>query len=560
MRLFIIPLLTYALVICAAKAPAHEQTAGQAQEKHLKTVLKSITRKQFEKAFKFYAALENWDDQFSAITAILKFAPRELSEKELKAFEDIIKAFRPKYDQAAFDAAVSPAWKKVLTRVYIPQVPIPLDADVKEKEAKADVKPTHAEARDLEQQMVDLVSSEGDKIAVSRALAQNKWISLLLANALEHDSDAQEIPIAGVSTQVLKTVVYCMNRLYEAINRLENEEKQKLSEQRDIVWSDINRLSHDIPIGEHETSFDTLPALIKAANYLDVPVLFNEFINRYIKKLYHRFGQGDDGIKFLVNELQKSNFTKDVLGAISWMYLQRFGIDLDRALGLQRIIPFRSGRFLGIETLLRRAFSDDEIDQIEKHPNVSIDGMTALNSTLMLGEFAAFCALLKHSGIDVNVQGRDGVTPLWMAVEYNNIRGVRELLARGADPEYRDILERAAVQRSEILQLIVDGIARKKDPKAMAAYLQHSRALSSALLDGYYRNAQILISAGADIDLLAELGRSIPYRKDPDQKVAYQALIDIARKRGLAAIAEHLEYLRDALGPRATPSVLPLVG
>lgn len=109
-------------------------------------------------------------------------------------------------------------------------------------------------------------------------------------------------------------------------------------------------------------------------------------------------------------------------------------------------------------------------------------------------------------GADLNVQGKEGVTPLqWLIYQTQDKRAVQRALTLGADPNFKDgagdsaVNTLAGAKDPEWLRLMLDAGG---NPNAIGRRGQP--ALFAAIGEDRWDNVRLLIARGADIELADE--------------------------------------------------------
>lgn len=125
-----------------------------------------------------------------------------------------------------------------------------------------------------------------------------------------------------------------------------------------------------------------------------------------------------------------------------------------------------------------------------------------------MGELAKVKSLVA-SGVDVNITGKGGATPLGLAASRGHIDIVRALIKAGADihweaPEGQTVLSVAAYKRhTNVVRTLIDAgadvNAKIKSDKA-PVYYQGATALFPAIRGGSIETIRVLIDAGADVN------------------------------------------------------------
>ena len=170
-----------------------------------------------------------------------------------------------------------------------------------------------------------------------------------------------------------------------------------------------------------------------------------------------------------------------------------------------------------VEKLLLRGFDPNTIEDVR--------GDTGMILALREGSMSVFSLLLNASDINVEAKAFNGDTALMIAAYKGNIRAVKALLEKGAEPNrpgWTALHYAAAVGSNEIVQLLLDRFAyidaespNKTTPIMMAAS------------GGHIFTVKLLLDAGADATLINEAGFTA---------------IDIARKFNHMDIVEGLIY------------------
>ena len=133
----------------------------------------------------------------------------------------------------------------------------------------------------------------------------------------------------------------------------------------------------------------------------------------------------------------------------------------------------------------------------------------ALVKAACLGETGKIESLIK-AGVDVNTSGKDGVSPLFWVVgwceEGNKLKGVKALLAQGADPNqakktgYTPLLVVSTYKDSRFLRAMLD-YGGNPDARTKGIDSALSNALSLGAHRDLWENYYMLLDAGADINI-----------------------------------------------------------
>lgn len=131
--------------------------------------------------------------------------------------------------------------------------------------------------------------------------------------------------------------------------------------------------------------------------------------------------------------------------------------------------------------------------------------VVAVLHSIQNGDAAGARYSLSH-GADLNVQGKEGVTPLqWLIYQTQDKRAVQRALTLGADPNFKDGAGDSAVNT----------LARAKDPEWLRLILdaggnpnaigrRGQPALFAAISEDRWDNVRLLVARGADIELADE--------------------------------------------------------
>jgi len=122
---------------------------------------------------------------------------------------------------------------------------------------------------------------------------------------------------------------------------------------------------------------------------------------------------------------------------------------------------------------------------------------------------------LAKQGADPNGLGFQGVTPLYWAITCENVAGMRALLKAGADPNllfggrFSATYQASTYRNPELLRLLLefggdpDSFSRQTDDTALM------KALSIGIQKGDWRNWELLIRSGADINKSNEVYNTV---------------------------------------------------
>ncbi|PWC09284.1 hypothetical protein B4923_20360 [Brenneria roseae subsp. americana] len=148
--------------------------------------------------------------------------------------------------------------------------------------------------------------------------------------------------------------------------------------------------------------------------------------------------------------------------------------------------------------------------------------MAALLQSIQKGDEAAARQQLSQ-GLDLNIQGKEGITPLlWLVYETQDKKAVRLALKLGADPNYKDgsgdsIVNRVSgVRDPDWLRIVLDAGG---DPNSIGRLGQP--ALFSAINEERWADIKLLVERGADVNLTDE------QRTTSTHYAAYLDLYDI---------------------------------
>ncbi|MBJ7224042.1 MULTISPECIES: ankyrin repeat domain-containing protein [unclassified Brenneria] len=128
--------------------------------------------------------------------------------------------------------------------------------------------------------------------------------------------------------------------------------------------------------------------------------------------------------------------------------------------------------------------------------------MVALLQSIRNGDEAAARQQLSQ-GLDLNIQGKEGITPLlWLVYETWDKKAVRLALKLGADPNYKDgsgdsIVNRVSgVRDPDWLRIVLDAGG---DPNSIGRLDQP--AIFSAINEERWADIKLLVERGADVNL-----------------------------------------------------------
>ncbi|EHD20420.1 MULTISPECIES: ankyrin repeat domain-containing protein [Brenneria] len=128
--------------------------------------------------------------------------------------------------------------------------------------------------------------------------------------------------------------------------------------------------------------------------------------------------------------------------------------------------------------------------------------MAALLQSIRNGDEAAAQRQLSQ-GLDLNIQGKEGITPLlWLVYETQNKKAVRLALKLGANPNYKDgsgdsIVNRVSgVRDPDWLRIVLDAGG---DPNSIGRLDQP--AIFSAINEERWSDIKLLVERGADVNL-----------------------------------------------------------
>ncbi|WP_121576576.1 ankyrin repeat domain-containing protein [Brenneria alni] len=128
--------------------------------------------------------------------------------------------------------------------------------------------------------------------------------------------------------------------------------------------------------------------------------------------------------------------------------------------------------------------------------------MAALLQSIRNGDEAAARHQLSQ-GLDLNIQGKEGVTPLlWLVYETQNKKAVKLALKLGADPNYKDgsgdsIVNRVSgVRDPDWLRIVLDAGG---DPNSIGRLDQP--AIFSAINEERWADIKLLVERGANVNL-----------------------------------------------------------
>jgi uncharacterized protein len=149
-------------------------------------------------------------------------------------------------------------------------------------------------------------------------------------------------------------------------------------------------------------------------------------------------------------------------------------------------------------------------------------------------------AQLAKTGIDVNVIGRNGTTPLMWALYARKRQGTEALLRAGANPNL--VMPIKNSHGEDIPHTAMYYVSQGEDAELLRLLLQHggnpndaddgkvrNRPLSLAATEGRIHNMQLLIAAGADVNAHDEF----------DDSAAENAIGARAKYEGVALLLEH---------------------
>ncbi|MEH0834923.1 ankyrin repeat domain-containing protein [Pectobacterium cacticida] len=129
--------------------------------------------------------------------------------------------------------------------------------------------------------------------------------------------------------------------------------------------------------------------------------------------------------------------------------------------------------------------------------------VVALLESIQKGDEAAARELLSQ-GVNLNIQGKEGVTPLlWLIYETQNKKAVTLALKLGADPNYKDGFGDSAVNSvagakdPDWLRIILDAGG---DPNAIGRLGQP--AIFGAIGEERWADIKLLVEQGADLNLV----------------------------------------------------------
>ncbi|VDO14467.1 unnamed protein product [Rodentolepis nana] len=138
---------------------------------------------------------------------------------------------------------------------------------------------------------------------------------------------------------------------------------------------------------------------------------------------------------------------------------------------------------------------------------VDVFGRTALHVAVDNDDEASVSILISHN-CNLEKYDNDGLTPLTLAVEKNNIYMVRYLVAQGAkvykflhENELSPLLYAAFIGRADILQVLLNVEETDRETKKMDMFF----ALCMTVEKGYLLAAKLLIDYGAPLDRLDEV-------------------------------------------------------
>lgn len=129
-------------------------------------------------------------------------------------------------------------------------------------------------------------------------------------------------------------------------------------------------------------------------------------------------------------------------------------------------------------------------------------GLSALAAAAAEGHTQIIRALVKTGGADINLPDQAGRTPLFYAIEQNQLGSLRTLLTLGADVNAQDVLGATPLMlaAAKNQQSCFNLLMRQKTIRPKTKDLQERSALTySAYADSTYP-AQKLLAAGADIN------------------------------------------------------------
>jgi hypothetical protein len=302
----------------------------------------AVQKGDFLNAFKnWYPQLVDHDREVLLSFIFQHKTPKDLSGDEIKLFEEKAVALRKVFPDFASPLIITAEWKGALPSLFPPSSAkvVPL---VEEERKKAEVVPqkkyvhkiTVFEHEQPTYAPLTLSSSDGVEVLISRKIAQNCWISRLLCTTLEEDPKASKIEIKIADGETLKRIVYLMKNLAHLIDAKPVGETLTPIQKKELVGTMFGKFLQVKSEDRMRLRSRMTPLLLKAAHYLDSPILEAAFALDYVLYLTQLRTRGETFHPGITKEVAQHNFPIPVLQSINKQAFLFFDYNFDLEFGL----------------------------------------------------------------------------------------------------------------------------------------------------------------------------------------------------------------------------------